>query len=129
MALAAPASASEIANSRASDYFATSSTYLWKTSGTTFQAWIDITAVEGMQELGASEVRIQRSADGINWSTMYTYTKELYPQLIATNTCTHAAYVTYTGSAGYYYRAFVVYYAKNSSGTGEAYRYTASLKL
>lgn len=127
--LSVPVYAAESTMPRASNFFMASSTYLWKVSSTTFEVWFDIDAVRGMDELGASEIKVQRSSDGVNWTTMYTYTKELYPHLIAEDTGSHCGYVTYTGSTGYYYRAFVTYYAKDSTGTAEAYRYTSSLKL
>lgn len=129
IALAIPAAATETATPYASNFFAASSTYLYKTSSTTFEVWFDIDAVGTMQKLGASEIRVQRSSDNVNWTTVRTYTDDLYPHLMDTNSRTHDGYVTYTGSTGYYYRAFVIYYAENSSGYGEAYRYTASLKL
>lgn len=128
-ALAVPAYAVGDADPRASNYFAASSTYLWKTSSTTFQVWFDIDAVGKMDELGASEIKVQRSSDGVSWTTMYTYTKELYPHLIIEDTSSHYGYVTYTGSTGYYYRARVTYYAKKGSGTGEIWEYTSSMKL
>ena len=127
--LAIPVSASEEVAQWASYYFRSSSTYLWKVNSTTFEVWYDITAVEGMDELGVSEIKVQRSTNGTNWTTMYTYTKELYPQFIVEDTAFHSGYVTYTGSPGYYYRAYVTYYAKKGTGSAEAYRYTDSMLL
>lgn len=126
---AIPVSAAEPVTPKASYYFTASSTYLWKESSTTFQVWFDITATGGMDELGASAITVQKSTDGVNWTTMYTYTKELYPHLIAKNTGTHDGYVTYTGTPGCRYRALVTYYAKNSRGTGEVFEYTSSIVL
>lgn len=129
MVLALPVSAAEDVSPRASYFFAASSTYLWRVSDTKFEVWFDIAAVSTMEELGASVIKVQRSSDGINWTTMQTFTKEIYPHLIAQNTGAHAGCISYTGTPGYYYRAFVTYYAKNSSGIGEAYRYTSSMLL
>lgn len=127
--LSIPVSAAEDVTPKASNYFAASSTYLWKVNSTTFEAWFDIDAVGIMDEIGASSIAIQRSADRTNWTTMYTYTKELYPHLTANNTGSHMGYVTYTGSPGYYYRAVVRYYAKNSTGTASSTKYTSSMLL
>jgi hypothetical protein len=129
MILIIPVSAMENVSPKASDYFMASSTYLWKVNSTTFEAWFDIDALDGMEELGASSIKIQRSSDRVNWTTMYTYTKELYPHLIAENTVSHSGYVTYTGSPGYYYRAVVTYYAKKGTGTGYSTKYTSSMLL
>lgn len=127
--LAIPVSAAEDTIPRASNFFAASSTYLWRTSSTTFQVWFDIDAVGRMDELGVSEIKVQRSSDRVNWSTMVTYTSNLYPHLMDYSTSAHYGYVTYTGSPGYYYRAMVTYHAKNSSGTGKMYEYTSSMIL
>ena len=129
MVLAVPVSAAEDTTPRASNFFAASSTYLWRTSSTTFQVWFDIDAVRGMDELGASEIKVQKSSDGVHWTTMVTYTKELYPHLIAENTASHYGYVTYTGTPGYYYRAYVCYYAKDGVNIGELDKYTSSMIL
>lgn len=119
----------EAANSRASSFFGSSNVYLYKLSGTQFEVWFNVTATGGMDELGASEIKIQRSSDGENWSTMRTYIKEVYSNMTDTNTSNHASYFTYTGTAGYYYRAKITLYAKNDEGTGYLERYTAKIKL
>ena len=126
--LSATAVAAE-ATPKASSYFWSSSVYLYKTSGTTFQAWFDVQCFGIMEEVGASVIKIQRSSDGINWTTVKTYTKEAYSSLIDYNTATHASYVTYTGTAGYYYRAYIELYAKNGSGSAYMPEYTSSIQF
>ena len=132
--LAIPVAATEQVTPWASNYFGYRSAYLWKTSNTQFQVHFDVTAVSGMSELGASIVKIQRSPDNSTWTTVRTYTKEDTPSLIAYNTGNHASHVpttsSYTGISGYYYRAYVQFYAKNSSG-GRGYYdfYTASIYI
>lgn len=127
--LTMPAFAAENANARASSFFKVSSVYLWKISDTQFQVWFDVTALGGMEELGASKIKVQRSTDKVNWETVQTYTKDEYANMICKNTCQHADCVTYTYTDGYYYRAYVLLYAKNSSGTGEYGCYTSYLDL
>lgn len=126
MLLAFPALA---VDNRASSYFISSSVYLYKTSSTTFEAWFEVDALGTMEELGASLIKIQRSSDGVNWTTMKTVTKEDDSDLICGNTGSHASCVAYTGTTGYYYRAYIELYAKNSSGTGTWNRYTSSMRL
>lgn len=114
---------------RASNFFMRTGTYLEKVSGTTFEVWFDVTAVGQMDELGVKTIKIQKSSDGSNWSTMKTYSKDNYSQMIDENTFSHCDCVTYTGSVGYYYRAYVVFYAKNDSGTGEYVMYTSTISV
>lgn len=114
---------------RSSAYFRSFSCYLWKTSDTQFQVWFDVSSVSGMEELGASVIKVQRSTDKSTWTTVRTYTKEAYSQMVASDTGNHCAYVSYTAASGYYYRAYVQFYAKNSSGTGYYSAYTASMQM
>ena len=116
-------------NLRASDYFGSFSVYLHKTSSTQFEAWFEVTAVAGMQKLGARTIEIQRSTDKSNWTTVATYKMSDYSNMIASNTRAHHGYVTYTYTSGYYYRAYVELYAKKSNGTAYYDTYTSYLDL
>lgn len=121
--------AAEKVEPRASNFFTYSSVYFWHTSGNNYEIWFDVTAKGTMQKLGASQIRVQRSKDEVNWTTVKTYNMEDYSQMIATNTVTHADCVPYTATSGYSYRAVVTLYAKNSSGTGEMDETTTVLDL
>jgi len=116
MSLSITAAAAEV-TPRASAYFSSYDTYLWETSSTSFQVWFEITAVRGMTELGVDSIEIERSSDGVNWTVVKTYDRDDYSNLIATNTAYHGGHVTYSNrQSGYQYRAYVDFYAKNSSG-------------
>lgn len=129
MVLAVHAAAAENENARASSFFMSSDVYLYQTSSTKFQAWFEVTALTGMDKLGASEIKIQESSDGVNWTTVKTCTMANYSNLICENTGTHGSYVSYTGTIGKYYRAKITLYAENSTGAGEWIRYTSSIQL
>lgn len=112
-----------LAAQQASAFFASHSCYLWKTSGTQFQVWFNVTATGGMDKLGASEILVQSSSDGIDWDDEQTYYN-----LTASNTGYHSGYVTYNGAvSGRYYRARVTFYAENSDGSGEYADNTSSI--
>ena len=129
MIFAIPANAVEN-TARGSDYFGMRSCYLWKTSGTQFQVWFDVTAMGIMDELGASTIIVQRSADGEDWENMQTYRKANYSSMICKSTASHASYVTYSGAQpGYYYRAYVCFYAKKGNGTAEYISYTSGITM
>ena len=130
MMFSTTAFAAETADSRASDYFWSSSVYFWNTSGRNYEIWFDVTAVGTMAELGTSKIQVQRSTDESNWTTVRTYYKEDYSQMIDTNTVHHGDCVPFTATTGYCYRAIVTLYAKNSSGgTGTLREVTATLDL
>lgn len=116
--LVMPASA-EPRGMDASNYFAYTSAYLNALSSTSFQVCFDVTAVGGMDEIGASLIKVQKSSDGTNWETVHTRTKEDYSGMIGEDTADHNYYFTYYGTTGYQYRAYIEFYAKK--GNGEAY--------
>lgn len=127
--LAVPAQAAETVDTRSSSFFGSSAVYLYETSATTFQAWFEVTGVRTMDKIGAKEIKIQRSSDNENWTTMKTYSMDDYSNLICENTVSHAACVTYTGTRGYYYRAYIKLYAKDENGTATWSRYTSSIYI
>ena len=129
--LTIPAYAKTVAETRGSAFFASYGTDLYKTSSTSFEIWFDVVAnASTMQELGVSEIILYRSADRQSWSEIKLYQKGVYPQMIAYNTTTHGGYVPYNfATSGYYYRAYITFYAKNSTGIGERDVYTEILKM
>lgn len=118
--LAVPVSAAEDISPWASNYFLSHGGYLWWTSSTSFQVEFHVTGVDIMDEIGVSEIKVQRSSDNTNWETVATYGK-----MVATNTASHAGYVTYSNaSSSYSYRAKITFYAKKGTGWAE-YTYYA----
>ena len=97
-----------------------------KITSTVLEVTYDITATRTMDELGVSKIKIQRSSDGSNWTTVHTFTKEAHPWFICENTGSHEGTARCTTLSGYYYRAKVTYYAqKEGLGVGE---YTATTR-
>lgn len=130
MLLTIPAYAVEPDNSRASNYFRSSAVYLYETSNTTFQAWFDVTCVRTMDKVGAKEIKIQRSTDNENWTTVATFSmNDYYSTLISENIGYHVACVNYTGTRGYYYRAFYRLHAEDETGTATWSRYSSSIYI
>lgn len=123
--LSVPVRAAETPNTRASNFFTASSVYLYRTTGSSFQAWFEVTCKRTMDQVGAKEIKIQRSEDNVNWSTVYTFRMDdHYSTLICEDTAGHMACVNYTGSHGCYYRAYYNLYAKDETGIGTWGRYS-----
>ena len=129
LVLSAPAAAMENAENRASNFFGSSDVFISMRTSTQFRVWFEVSALGIMDKVGASEIKVQKSSDGENWTTMKTYNMDDYTNMICENTGSHTSYVTYTGQTGYYYRAKITLYAENSSGVGEWIRYTSSVLL
>ena len=131
VAIPAQAAGKETAQTRGSAFFGYYSTWLYKTSSTSFEVWFDVDSnVDRMLEIGVSEIKVYRSSDQKTWFKIKTYTKSVYSNMTRENAFTHASHVDYDiASPGYYYRACVTFYARNSTGFGERYVYTGILHM
>lgn len=129
MFLVTPAFAAEAPEPKGSNYFVNSSVFLCNISGNTFEAWFAVTATGTMDTIGVNFIKIQRSSDGTNWSTVKTYAKESYPSLLNYNSAGHTAGVSYTATGGYYYRAFIQLYAKKGVNTATMNEYTSRIYI
>lgn len=129
--LAIPAQAEAVAAPCASAFFSSYGTDLYKTSSTSFEIWFDVVSnVYTMQVLGVSEIVLYKSADQHSWSQIKMYSMDAYAVLTEENSTSHEGYVTYNfATTGYYYRARVTFYAKNSTGIGERDVYTEILRM
>ena len=128
--LAVPAQAAT-EQSRASIFFSSYRTYLYKMSDTSFAICFDVVANAAiMLEIGASEIELYESADQQNWTRIKIYKPSAHPDMMDYNTVSHAGYVMYYNAIpGYYYTACVTYYAKDSRGVGENPIYTEILRM
>lgn len=124
--LALPVYAEE-SSSRASLFFANYSVHVIVLDEDSFQAYFDVTGKRTMQELGATELVIQESDDGVAWTSVRTLTTEYYPQMVCENTVGHAWWFGWTATAGKCYRIKVTLWAKDSMGTGEKTVYSDSV--
>ncbi|MBQ3194166.1 MAG: hypothetical protein IJB59_11455 [Oscillospiraceae bacterium] len=123
--LGIPAFAAEV-QPYASNYFGSHSCYLSEVSSSTFKVCFEVVAVSTMDQLGTSVIIVQKSSDRVNWSDVKTYTKESYSQMTASNTVAHGSYVTFSeAEAGYYYRAYVKFYAKKGVNSAVYVDYTS----
>ena len=129
--LAIPAYAETTLEPRESAFCASYGTDLYKASSRSFEIWFDVDANASLMDvLGVSEIIVYRSADQESWIEVLTFNMEDYPEMIDTYTCSHTGYVTVNYAIpGYYYRAYITFYAKNSRGIGERYVYTEILRM
>ena len=131
LVLAVPVAAEENDGiSARSLYYISWSAYLYKESSTQFDICFDVLAKNVMRYLGVSEVKVQCSPYRTAWTTIDTLTPDDYPEFMGENTDMHMDYILYTARSGYYYRAYVTFYAEYSSGgTGTLYAYTDVVRL
>ena len=93
------------------------------------EIWFDVVTNGTMDEVGVSSVVVERSSDGSTWTEMKEFLPENYSQMVCENTYFNYDYVPYYGIPGYYYRAYVTFYAKDSRGRGYAHQYSEVVRL
>ena len=123
------ANASELPQQKASYYFSMTGIDIVKVSSTQFRVWFDVTATHTMKQVGASKIVVERSSNQTDWTVIKTYRSESYSSMLYSNTVGHTSYITHSGTPGYYYRAEVTFYAKDSSGTGTYAYYSDTFYL
>lgn len=127
--MAALAAVPEQVTPCASDTLQWYTAYLYIPSGNTIQIWFDVIGTQRLDQIGSPNIRIQRSPDGVTWTTMRTYAYSTYSNMMANNKLDHGSYVTYYGTTGYYYRAYVTIQGTKGSSTTMRYLYTETIKL
>lgn len=124
-----PVNAESNAEPRGSAFFSSYCTFLEKGDHYSVEVWFDVNANAAiMDEIGTTLIDLYESKDGENWTKVKIFEVENYPEMIDYNTYSHTGHVTYYASMpGYYYRAYVTFYAKNSTGIGKRFVYTGIL--
>ena len=127
--MAVPALAAEGRAMDASNYFSYTNAYLSKVSGTTFKICFHVTGTGTMDEIGASYIQVQESSNNSSWTPVASYYRSSYPNMITTYDSVYSDYVSYTGTTGKYYRAYVEFYAMDDTGSGYKSYTTSSIKV
>ena len=102
---------------RASDYLDSYNTYICAMGSGKLQIWYTVVGDTDMDEIGVLSIRLNESSDKTNWTRVKTYLHEDYSSMLIEDDFVHSSYVSYNGSAGKYYKAYVCIWAgKNGSG-------------
>ena len=95
----------------------------------TLEVWFDVVATGTMDKLGVSSIKVQRSSDASNWTTVHNYVKHYNSYFVCENTSAHDGCLTCTTVTNYYYRAKVTFYAEKDGGIGEYVLYSKVISL
>lgn len=113
----ANAATEEVAQPRASYYLDSYNTYVCAMGNGNLQIWYTVVGVNDMDEIGVLSIKLYESSDKTNWTRVKTYSHENYSSMLAEDDFFHSSYVSYNGTAGKYYKAYVCIWAgKNGSG-------------
>ena len=101
----------------ASFYLTAYNTYICRVNGNEIQIWYEVLGTGDMDEIGVLSIKLYESSDNTNWTRVKTFSHENYSSMLAEDDWYHCSYVSYQGSAGKYYKAYVCIWAgKNGSG-------------
>jgi hypothetical protein len=107
------------ASARSSYYLDAYSAWLIAGSNGKIDIAVDVQATDDMDEVGAKRIQLMESSDGgATWDTVRIYVQSLYPNMYTTNNYYYLKIpVSYAGTVGYQYRAYVTVYASDSTGS------------
>ena len=110
---------------RASDYLASYSASIRATGKGNLEISFIVTGVRTMDDIGAMTIVLKESTDGRTWTTVSTFRHTNYSNMMVTNKAGNASYVSYSGTSGRYYTAYVTVWAGRNGG-GESRQTTTS---
>lgn len=88
---------------------------------------VDVIAKKNCTEIGARDIYLYESTDGVNFTCVKTFNYLNYPYMMGSGLTYARDAVSYSGIAGRYYFANVYVYAGDSSGSASRL-YTTSIK-
>lgn len=112
----------------ASYYLDAYNTYICTMGSGKLQIWYEVAATGYMDEIGTLRIMLYESSDNSTWTWVKTFTHENYSSMLAYNDNYHCSYVSYQGTAGKYYKAYVCIWAGKNSGGDTRYMWATSVK-
>jgi len=94
-------------------------TYICDMGTGEFQIWFEVIGTgSDMDEIGVLSIKLYESSDNFSWRRVKTYSHENYPTMLAYNDWSHMSYVSYQGTVGMRYKAYVCIWA-GKDGDGD----------
>lgn len=116
---------------RASYYLDSYSAYVYIAGGGEVRVYFHVEGTGYMDELGALSIQIYecdtKSPDQADWTWKKTFTHDSTSGMLSYNDDYHSGYVTYNGTAGKYYKAYVCIWG-GKDGDGDTRFFWTSAK-
>lgn len=109
----------------ASNYLDSYNSYICAMGSGALQIWFTVVGDNYMDEIGVLSIKLYESSDNTNWTRVKTYSYENYSSMLAYNDYYHGSYVSYQGTAGKYYKAYVCIWAGNNGSGDTRYMWTS----
>lgn len=101
----------------ASYYLDAYNTYICEMDDGEIQIWYEVAGTGYMDEIGVLSIILYESSNNSSWTRVKTFSHENYSSMLVEDDFYHCSYVSYQGTAGKYYKAYVCIWAgKNGSG-------------
>lgn len=126
IALIIPMDASALVQPRASDYLSSYNAYVYLPGTGEVRVYFNVEGTNYMDELGALSISIYESTDGTNWTWKKTFTHDSTSGMLSYNDDYHSGYVSYSGVAGRYYKAYVCIWGGKDGNGDTRYFYTSA---
>lgn len=122
------AATAETAQPYASKYLTSYNAYVAAVGSGKVQIWFHAMGTNDMDEIGTLRIMLYESSDNVNWTWKKTFLHESYSSMLAYDDYYHSSYVSYNGTAGKYYKAYVCIWAGKDGSGDTRYMWTASEK-
>lgn len=113
---------------RASYYLDSYQAYVYPAGSGEIQVWFSVTGVTYMDDIGALWIEVYESNDNSTWTYKKTYRHTDYTDLLDQDDYYHSGHITYQGTAGKYYKAYVCIWAGKDGSGDTRYYWTSSKK-
>lgn len=117
-----------VAQPYASRYLTAYNTYICAMGSGKLQIWYEVMGTGDMDEIGVLKIMLYESSDNVNWTWKKTFLHESYSSMLVENDFYHSSYVSYSGTAGKYYKAYVCIWAGKDGSGDTRYMWATSVR-
>ena len=103
----------EVQPMRNSKYIDSYCAYLYSDKANYVQVWFEVNANIASNQVGVTQIILQKSSDLESWTPVKTFYSSAYPNMLASNAYLNVSHVDSIVTGGYYYRAGVNIYVEN----------------
>ena len=109
----------------ASKYLTSYNTYVCAMGSGKIEVWFNVMGTGTMDEIGVLSIMLYESTNQSTWTSVKTYSHENYASMLEENDYYHCSYVSYQGTAGKYYKAYVCIWAGKDGSGDTRYMWTS----
>lgn len=115
----ASAATAETIQPRASSYLDSYNAYVYLPGDGEVRVYFNVQGTGYMDELGVLFIELYESTDGSSWDCVKTFNHYAISGLLSYDDYYHSGYVSYNGTVGNYYKAYVCVWA-GKGGSGDS---------